>query len=208
MGLGYHWSLDFAGPLVVTPRGTKYMLVMVEHFSKWIELVALPQNSAKLATTSFLDRVLARFRVPVEVLTDQGKEFLGVFEELCTRALIDHRTTSRDHPEADGLAERVVQTTKRGLRKYGLLRESHRDWDLMLLWIAMDYRFSRHVLLASYNPYQLLYGRKLILPNSIREKLTPIMDLDDPNIWTECLQERAQFFQRAMPMAMENLSIV
>ena len=34
MGLGYRWLLDFAGPLVVTPRGAKYMLVKVEHFSK------------------------------------------------------------------------------------------------------------------------------------------------------------------------------
>ena len=42
MGLGYRWSLDFAGPLRATKRGAKYVLVMVEHFSKWIELVALP----------------------------------------------------------------------------------------------------------------------------------------------------------------------
>jgi hypothetical protein len=41
MGLGYRWSLDFAGPLPVTPRHNKYVLVMIEHFSKWIELVAL-----------------------------------------------------------------------------------------------------------------------------------------------------------------------
>ena len=100
---------------------------------------------------TFLDRVLTRFGASVEVLTDQGRKFLGVFEELCTKALIDHRTTSQDHPEADGSAEQVVQTTKRGLRKYGLLRESHWDWDLMLPWIAMGYRFSRHVSLASYN---------------------------------------------------------
>jgi len=32
MGLGYLWSLDFAGSLGVTPRGAKYVL---EHFSKW-----------------------------------------------------------------------------------------------------------------------------------------------------------------------------
>ena len=31
--LGYRWSLDFAGPLVITPRGAKYVLVMEEHFS-------------------------------------------------------------------------------------------------------------------------------------------------------------------------------
>jgi hypothetical protein len=207
MGLGYHWSLDFAGPLVVTSRGAKYVLVMVEHFSKWIELVALSQNSAELAVAAFLDRVLARFGAPAEVLTDQGREFLGAFEELCTKALIDHRTTSRDHPEADGLAERVVQTTKRGLRNNGLLRGNHWDWDLMLSWTAMGYRFSRQASLTSYSPYQLLYGCEPILPSSIREKLAPVVDLDDPNVWAECLQERAQFFQRAMPMAMENLSI-
>ena len=90
---------------------------MVEHFSKWIELVALPQNSAKLAAAAFLDRVFASFGAPAEVLTDQGREFLGAFKELCTKTLIDHCTTSRDHPEADGSAERVVQTTKCGLRK-------------------------------------------------------------------------------------------
>lgn len=207
MGLGYRWSLDFAGPLVVTPRGAKYVLVMVEHFSKWIELVALPQNSSELAAMAFLDRVLARFGAPAEVLTDQGREFLGSFEALCTKALIDHRTTSRDHPEADGLAERVVQTVKRGLRKYGLLHGNHRDWDLMLPWIAMGYRFSRQASLASYSPYQLLYGREPILPNSVREKLAPVVDLDDPDIWAQCLHDRAEFFKKAMPIAMENLSI-
>ena len=77
---------------------------MVEHFSKWIELVALLQNSSELAATAFLDRVLARFGALAEVLTDQGREFLGAFEELYMHALIDHRTTSRDHPEADGLS--------------------------------------------------------------------------------------------------------
>ena len=151
--------------------------------------------------------MLARFGAPAELLTDQGRKFLGAFEELCTKALIDHRTISRNHPEADGLAERVVQTTKHGLRKYGLLRGSYQNWDLMLPWIAMGYQFSRHAFLAPYSPYQLLYERELILPSSIREKLAHVVDFDDPNIWVECLQEWVQFFQRAMPMAMENLSI-
>jgi hypothetical protein len=34
MGLGYRWSLDFAGPLPVTKNHNKYVLVMIEHFSK------------------------------------------------------------------------------------------------------------------------------------------------------------------------------
>ena len=69
------------------------------------------------------------------------------------QALIDHCTTSRDHPEADGLAEKVVQTVKRGLCKYGLIHGSYRDWDLKLPWIAMGYRFSRQASLSSFSPY-------------------------------------------------------
>src|SRR6478672_11632978 len=53
MELGYRWSLDFAGPLMTTSRGARYILPMVEHFSKWIELVALPQNSSELAGQHF-----------------------------------------------------------------------------------------------------------------------------------------------------------
>jgi hypothetical protein len=143
MGLGYRWSLDFAGPLPVTPRHNKYVLVMIEHFSKWIELVALPNKFSEGAAYSFLDCVLSRFGAPAEVLTDQGREFLGEFQMLCEQAMIDHRTTSRDHPEADGLAECMVQTVKRGLWKYSLNKGHHGDWDLQLPWIAMGYRFSK-----------------------------------------------------------------
>ncbi|WP_375609853.1 DDE-type integrase/transposase/recombinase [Bartonella sp. AC53GZZY] len=106
MGLGYRWSLDFAGPLPLTVRHHRYVLVMVEHFSKWIELVALPDKSSEGTTYLFLDQVLSHFGAPAEVLTDQGTEFLGEFQVLCDKALIDHCTTSRDHPEANGLAER------------------------------------------------------------------------------------------------------
>ena len=71
----------------------------------------------------------------------------------------------------------------------------------------MGYRFRRHASLESYNPYRLFYGRELVLPSSVRKKLALVVDLDDPNIWAECLREWTQFFQRAMPMTMENLSI-
>ena len=67
---------------------------MVEHFSKLIELIALPQNSSELTAMAFFDRLLACFRVPAQVLTNQRREFLGFFEDLCTKASIDHRSTS------------------------------------------------------------------------------------------------------------------
>jgi hypothetical protein len=32
-------------------------------------------------------------------------EFQGDFQDLCEKALLNHQTSSQDHPEVDGLAE-------------------------------------------------------------------------------------------------------
>ena len=93
MGLGYRWSLDFAGPLLTTRSRKRYCLVIIEHFSKWCELAALPSKHAGKVAGVFLG-VMTRFGACAEVLTDNGNEFMGEFDALCQRLLLDHRTTS------------------------------------------------------------------------------------------------------------------
>jgi hypothetical protein len=51
-----------------------------------------------------------------------------LFQDLLDHVLIDHRWTSRDHPQADGLVKRMVQTCKKGLRKICLIGNKE-DWD-------------------------------------------------------------------------------
>jgi transposase-like protein len=111
-------------------RFNRYVLMMVEHFSKWIELVPSPDKSSEGVAYAFLDRVLSHFGALAKVLTDQGTKFQGEFQVLCDKALIDHQTTSRDHPEANGLAEHVVQMMKRALHKHDLQKGHLGDWDI------------------------------------------------------------------------------
>ncbi len=108
MGLGYWWSLDFASPLSLTPWHNQYVLVMIEHFSKWLELVPLLDCSSERTTYAFLDKVLSRFGALVKILTYQGTKFHGEFQELCEKTLIDHCMTSWDHPKVNRLIERMV----------------------------------------------------------------------------------------------------
>jgi hypothetical protein len=75
MGLGYCWSLDFAGPLPLTIWHNIYVLVMVEHFSKWIELVPSFDKFSEGIAYAFLDRVFSHFGAISKMLTDQGTEF-------------------------------------------------------------------------------------------------------------------------------------
>ena len=74
-GLGYRWGVYFAGPLAVTDSGNKYVLVCIEHFTKWVELVPLPSKSSKGAARGLLEGVLSRYGAPGEVITDIGGEF-------------------------------------------------------------------------------------------------------------------------------------
>ena len=115
-------------------------------------MAALPDKFSEGAAYAFLDRVLSWFGAPAEVLTDQGREIQGEFQALCEQDYIDHRTTSRDHPEADGLAERMVQAVKRGLQKFGVQHGHHKSWDAQLPWLVMRYRFSKQTSLATFSP--------------------------------------------------------
>jgi hypothetical protein len=78
----------------LTPRHNQYILVMIEHFSKWLELVPLLNRNNEGAVYAFLDIMFNEFSVPAKVLTNQGTKFRRDFQDLCEKALKDHLTIS------------------------------------------------------------------------------------------------------------------
>jgi hypothetical protein len=65
----------------------------------------------------------------------------------------------------------------------------------------------KHAYLSHFAPYFLLFGRHPIPPSSIIAQMDQVMDLDSPATWAKVITEKVALFKRAMPMAMENLSI-
>ena len=162
-GLTFRWGIDFAGPLPTSKRGNKYVLVCIEHMTKWVELIALQDKTSANAARAFLEHILSRYGVPGEVLTDQGTEFQGAFQTLLNQQKITHRVASKENPQADGLAERMVQTLKQSLRRCLMDQTWGLPWDD----VAMGYRISKQQAIG-YSPYFLLYGRQPIFPSSIQ----------------------------------------
>ncbi len=83
-------------------------MIMIEHFSKWVELVALSDKSSHNTSQAFLQQVLSRFGACAECFTNQGSQFKGEFQYLLDNVFIDHRRTSRNHPQVNGIVERMV----------------------------------------------------------------------------------------------------
>jgi transposase-like protein len=148
----WQWGLDFAGPLPKSSRGNKYVLVMVDHLSKTIILVPTTDKEPSTVAAAFTREVLTRFGACAEVVTDRGGEFGAEFQKCLDAALIDHRSTSAHHLQANGLSERIVQVVKRALRKW-CLGHAAEQRNLYLLWVAMGYNFSVQTSLARFPPY-------------------------------------------------------
>ena len=107
-GLFYRWGVDFAGPMLESTRKNQYVMICIKHFTKWVELIPLPDKSSKSAVHALLTNVLSRFGAPGEIITDQGAEFEGAFTDLLVGHRVTHRTTDREHPQSNGFAERMV----------------------------------------------------------------------------------------------------
>jgi transposase InsO family protein len=67
---------------------------------------------------------------------------------LCQKLLITHRTTSRYHPQFNGLTERLVRTIKGGITRFGT-ENDRRTWDEWLPYLVMGYCMSNQAALGS-----------------------------------------------------------
>ncbi|KAG2925249.1 hypothetical protein PC119_g3534 [Phytophthora cactorum] len=154
--------VDAIGPLVVTPRGIKYILVFVDYFTRWVEAFAV----ASLDTNSFVDAmiegVICRHGVPERLLSDRNSNFTSnlarsLYETLGIMKLFD----SAYHPQTQGLVERFNGTLMGMLRMY--VSETQTDWDVYLPRVLFAYRTAYHEGLGD-TPFFSLYGRDPVLP--------------------------------------------
>jgi hypothetical protein len=68
--LFYRVALDTAGPLPESKTGNKYILVAIDHYSKWCEAKAVADHGAKTVARFLEDDLICRYGVPGFVLTD------------------------------------------------------------------------------------------------------------------------------------------
>lgn len=76
--------LDILGPFHTSEDGNNYVLMMIDQFTKWIEMAALPDQCALSVAQKFLVHFVVTFGCPLKVHTDQGKNFdSNLFKSLC-----------------------------------------------------------------------------------------------------------------------------
>lgn len=95
-------GVDLVGPLKTTHQGNKYILSIIDYYTKYAEAIALPKT-----VVPALEQVFASHGMPSVLLTDQGRNFEShLVKSICQLFGIDKRRTTAYHPQTDGLCER------------------------------------------------------------------------------------------------------
>ena len=96
--------------------GGKTYFLVVDYFSRWIEIQHLIRTDSESVIDS-LKTLFARFGIPDCIRSDGGPQFISkYFRSFVDNLLIKHEITSPYFSQANGCAERAVQTAKRIMR--------------------------------------------------------------------------------------------
>jgi len=112
--------VDHVGLFVTTTDGFKYILVMVDNFTKYMSLYAVEDTSAEQLIVQ-VKRFVDTFGLPGRLITDRGSCYTsGVFEEYCRQQGIRLVRTSSRHPQANEQVERTHSVVIATLRTAGV----------------------------------------------------------------------------------------
>ena len=109
--------LDFLGPLPKTQQGNEYILVIVDQFTKWVECIPLPSQTAEVTARAAVNEFFCRFGCPLQIFTDQGRNFeSNLFVQMCKLLNIHKAKTTPYRPSANGQVERYNRTLMDAVR--------------------------------------------------------------------------------------------
>jgi transposase InsO family protein len=194
--LFYRIALDIAGPLPETRLGNRYILVAIDHYSKWCEARAVADHGAKTTARFLEDEIICRYGVPKCVLTDNGGEWAAEFDVMCRNYAIQHQRTAPQWPQCNGMAERIIKTIKHGITVLAATPANMDCWDEQLAKVMFGYRCGIQAS-TKFFPFMILTGRmpRLRADNYLQALIAETADSGDVEV------DATQFIQKVKLIA-------
>jgi hypothetical protein len=177
-------GIDIMGPLPVTSRQKRYLLVIVDYFTRWVELFPMTTTTSTDIAQVLIKEVCSRFGLPKYILSDNGPQFVSdLFHKFCSLLGIEQKFTANYHPQTN-MTERVNRTLKPML---AIFAKNHpHSWDKELQKLAFAIRTSVNETTGE-TPAFLMFGRdpKIPLDLLINEPPEKVPSTSSESIQTE-----------------------
>ena len=182
---GRPWSEVVLDTLELGAQGSSSnhcVLICVDTFSKWLELVPLRRHDALSVASAFV-KICAVWGAPDIVRTDNGTEFQNAIVETFYKVMgVRVRTGAVRHPQSQGSAERANRTIIGMIRK--VLYASD-DWEAAIDLLLFQYRNRPHST-TGLTPTEVMIGWKPV--HLILQSHNEAYSL---SAWVDRLQQRS-----------------
>lgn len=149
-------------------RQYRYIMSLMDVFSRYTWLWALDNKSSK-SVTECLSPLYEENGYPVNLQSDNGKEFCGKLNIFCHKHSIKRSRSRPYNPKAQGKIERMHRTLKK-MYQYDLLKSKKGvNWVRMLPSYARIINTRPKRALGWHTPYEIFFGRKY----ASRKSLSP-----------------------------------
>ena len=164
--------------LPASRQGSRYLLVCVDHFSRFVVLAPLQNKTAGAVAHALITHLFCPYSTPRVLLSDNGAEFRNaLLDEICQQFNIKQTFTVTYHPSSNGLVERANRKVLDVLRPIvGGLLETWEDW---IAHVAASIN-SSECESTGRSPYSIIYGREKRLPYDLLEQpQKPVYNMED-----------------------------
>ncbi|KAG0758386.1 hypothetical protein G6F17_010803 [Rhizopus arrhizus] len=196
--VGEVWATDIA-VLPESHTGEKYLLVFMEYLTKWVVAVPLRSFETSSIVQVLLYEVVLKYGLPRRLISDNGANYISeTMNVVCSRLGISRSLTSVEHPQSDGLVERINRTLKTSLSI--VVGNDVKTWAQHLPFVVFAYNTARQAS-TKFSPFEVMFGRKATLP------LLPSIEVGNPK--TYATQQWSNFLNKEIPIiharALENI---
>ena len=154
-------SLDFLH-LETSSGGCEWILVLVDHFTRYAVCYATKNKAAKTAAKCMFDDFFLKYGFPNRILHDQGGEFENrLMAELKELSGVKGSHTTPYHPMCNGKAERFNRTLLGMLRTLPETAKTRWKDHLQKMVHAYNATVCRS---TNFSPFYLMFGREPQLP--------------------------------------------
>ncbi|XP_063989948.1 protein NYNRIN-like [Diachasmimorpha longicaudata] len=146
----------------IQPVGNRYVLVVTDYFTRWPEVIPVPNHQTSTVAEVLETHVFSRYGIPLEIHSDQGRNFEShIFQEVMTLLGVKKTRTTPLRPQSNGLVERLNRTILNYPTKF--VADNQRDWDRWIPLFLLAYRSAKHQT-TEYSQAMLMLGRERTLP--------------------------------------------
>ena len=171
--LGQHWEIDFTE---VRPGkyGYRYLLVLVDTFSGWVEAYPTKKETAIIVAKKLLEEIIPRFGLPASIGSDNGPAFVSKIVKGLVSALgTKWKLHCEYSPQSSGQVERMNRTLKETLTKLAI--ETGTDWVTLLPFALFQAHNTPYKL--GLTPFEIVYGSPPPICSVFEGKTKPSLSL-------------------------------